>query len=93
MQTPVAPGWASLVVSMDLAVVVGATVLAVVAARRRQGAPGGASRGGLAAAALVGWLGIVLALGSAHAFRSRSQQLFQIVMTRHGTPAPKGRRG
>jgi cyclopropane-fatty-acyl-phospholipid synthase len=27
------------------------------------------------------------------AFRSRSQQLFQIVMTRPGTPAPRGRRG
>jgi cyclopropane-fatty-acyl-phospholipid synthase len=29
----------------------------------------------------------------AGAFRSRSQQLFQIVMTRPGTPAPRGRRG
>jgi cyclopropane-fatty-acyl-phospholipid synthase len=32
-------------------------------------------------------------LSCAGAFRSRSQQLFQIVMTRQGTPAPKGRRG
>ena len=32
-------------------------------------------------------------LSCAGAFRSRSQQLFQIVMTRHGTPAPLGRRG
>src|SRR5438094_222669 len=52
MQTPVAPGWASLVVYVDVAVVVGAAVVAVVAARRRQGAPAGASLGGLAAAAL-----------------------------------------
>ena len=73
MQAPVAPGWASLVVYVDGAVVVGAAVLAVVGARRTQGGPGGANRGGLAAAALVGWLGIVLALGSAHAFQSRSQ--------------------
>jgi cyclopropane-fatty-acyl-phospholipid synthase len=32
-------------------------------------------------------------LGSAGAFRARSQQLFQIVMTRPGTSAPLGRRG
>jgi cyclopropane-fatty-acyl-phospholipid synthase len=32
-------------------------------------------------------------LASAGAFRSRSQQLFQIVMTRLGTTAPRGRRG
>ncbi|MBX3154757.1 MAG: cyclopropane fatty acyl phospholipid synthase [Deltaproteobacteria bacterium] len=32
-------------------------------------------------------------LSSAGAFRARSQQLFQIVMTRTGTPAPKTRRG
>jgi cyclopropane-fatty-acyl-phospholipid synthase len=32
-------------------------------------------------------------LGSAGAFRSRRQQLFQIVMTRSGTKAPEGRRG
>jgi cyclopropane-fatty-acyl-phospholipid synthase len=32
-------------------------------------------------------------LVSAGAFRSRSQQLFQIVMTRPGTRAPRGRRG
>jgi cyclopropane-fatty-acyl-phospholipid synthase len=32
-------------------------------------------------------------LASAGAFRARSQQLFQLVMTRTGTPAPKGRRG
>jgi len=32
-------------------------------------------------------------LGSAGAFRSRRQQLFQIVMTRSGTKAPPGRRG
>jgi len=32
-------------------------------------------------------------LACAGAFRSRSQQLFQIVMTRLGTPAPLGRRG
>jgi cyclopropane-fatty-acyl-phospholipid synthase len=32
-------------------------------------------------------------LVSAGAFRSRAQQLFQIVMTRPGTPAPRGRRG
>ena len=32
-------------------------------------------------------------LCSAGAFRARSQQLFQIVMTRPGTPAPVGRRG
>jgi len=32
-------------------------------------------------------------LSCAGAFRSRSQQLFQIVMTRRGTPAPPGRRG
>jgi cyclopropane-fatty-acyl-phospholipid synthase len=31
-------------------------------------------------------------LTCAGAFRSRSQQLFQIVMTRTGTPAPRGRR-
>jgi hypothetical protein len=73
MHAPVAPGWASLVVYVDAAVVIGAAVLAVVVARRRQGAPGGANRAGLAAAALVGWLGIVLALGSAHAFQPRSQ--------------------
>jgi len=32
-------------------------------------------------------------LGSAGGFRSRSQQLFQIVMTRRGDAAPAGRRG
>jgi cyclopropane-fatty-acyl-phospholipid synthase len=32
-------------------------------------------------------------LASAGAFRARAQQLFQIVMTRPGTPAPRGRRG
>jgi cyclopropane-fatty-acyl-phospholipid synthase len=32
-------------------------------------------------------------LASAGAFRSRGQQLFQIVMTRMGTPCPPGRRG
>ena len=32
-------------------------------------------------------------LASAGAFRARAQQLFQIVMTRPGTPAPLGRRG
>jgi cyclopropane-fatty-acyl-phospholipid synthase len=32
-------------------------------------------------------------LSCAGAFRSRSQQLFQIVMTRRGTPAPRGRSG
>jgi cyclopropane-fatty-acyl-phospholipid synthase len=32
-------------------------------------------------------------LSCAGAFRSRSQQLFQIVMTRPGTSAPRGRRG
>jgi cyclopropane-fatty-acyl-phospholipid synthase len=32
-------------------------------------------------------------LASAGSFRSRAQQLFQIVMTRRGTPAPPGRRG
>jgi cyclopropane-fatty-acyl-phospholipid synthase len=32
-------------------------------------------------------------LGSAGGFRSRSQQLYQIVMTRRGTPSPAGRRG
>jgi cyclopropane-fatty-acyl-phospholipid synthase len=32
-------------------------------------------------------------LASAGSFRSRAQQLFQIVMTRRGTPAPAGRRG
>jgi cyclopropane-fatty-acyl-phospholipid synthase len=32
-------------------------------------------------------------LASAGAFRARSQQLYQIVMTRRGTPAPVGRRG
>jgi cyclopropane-fatty-acyl-phospholipid synthase len=32
-------------------------------------------------------------LACAGAFRARSQQLFQIVMTRPGTPAPPGRRG
>jgi cyclopropane-fatty-acyl-phospholipid synthase len=32
-------------------------------------------------------------LASAGAFRARSQQLFQIVMTRPGTPQPPGRRG
>ena len=32
-------------------------------------------------------------LVSAGAFRSRSQQLFQLVMTRPGTSAPRGRRG
>ena len=31
-------------------------------------------------------------LASAGAFRARSQQLFQLVMTRHGTPGPAGRR-
>ena len=85
MQTPVAPGWASLVVYVDGAVVVGAAVLAVVGARRRQGGPGGANRGGLAAAALVGWLGIVLALGSAHVFQSRSQGIPWIAL---GVGAP-----
>src|SRR5207244_5064041 len=73
MHAPVASGWASLVVYVDGAVVVGAGVLAVIMSQRRQGAPGGANRRGLAAAALVGWLGIVLALASAHAFQSRSQ--------------------
>jgi len=73
MHAPVAPGWASLVVYVDGAVVVGAGVLAVIMSQRRQGAPGGANRRGLAAAALVGWLGIVLALASADAFQSRSQ--------------------
>jgi cyclopropane-fatty-acyl-phospholipid synthase len=32
-------------------------------------------------------------LASAGSFRARAQQLFQIVMTRRGTPAPAGRRG
>jgi cyclopropane-fatty-acyl-phospholipid synthase len=32
-------------------------------------------------------------LASAGAFRSRGQQLFQLVMTRMGTPSPVGRRG
>jgi cyclopropane-fatty-acyl-phospholipid synthase len=32
-------------------------------------------------------------LASAGAFRARAQQLFQIVMTRPGTPTPRGRRG
>jgi len=32
-------------------------------------------------------------MACAGAFRARSQQLFQIVMTRPGTPAPPGRRG
>ena len=32
-------------------------------------------------------------LTCAGAFRARAQQLFQIVMTRPGTPAPRGRRG
>jgi len=32
-------------------------------------------------------------LTSAGAFRARAQQLFQIVMTRPGTPQPRGRRG
>lgn len=32
-------------------------------------------------------------LASAGSFRARAQQLFQIVMTRPGTPAPVGRRG
>ncbi|HEU0030466.1 MAG TPA: cyclopropane fatty acyl phospholipid synthase [Kofleriaceae bacterium] len=32
-------------------------------------------------------------LASAGSFRSRSQQLFQLVFTRRGTAAPKGRRG
>ena len=32
-------------------------------------------------------------LASAGAFRSRGQQLFQFVMTRPGTPGPRGRRG
>jgi cyclopropane-fatty-acyl-phospholipid synthase len=32
-------------------------------------------------------------LASAGAFRARAQQLYQIVMTRPGTPAPRGRRG
>src|SRR6266480_7805614 len=85
MQTPVAPGWVSLVVYVDGAVVVGAAVVAVVAARRRQGAPAGASLGGLAAAALVGWLGIVLALGSAHAFEARSRGIPWIAL---GVGAP-----
>ena len=31
-------------------------------------------------------------LASAGSFRARAQQLFQIVMTRRGTPAPRGRR-
>src|SRR5947209_15541875 len=85
MQTPVAPGWASVVVSVDGAVVVGAAVVGLVAAGRRQGAPGGANRGGLAAAALVGWLGIVVALGSAHVFQSRSQGMPWIAL---GVGAP-----
>ena len=73
MDVPVAPGWASVVVYVDVAVVVGAAVLALVVAQRRQGVPGGANRAGLAAAALVGWLGIALALGSAHAFQASRQ--------------------
>src|SRR3989442_4452694 len=85
MQAPVAPGWAWLVVYVDTAVVVGAAVLALVAARRRQRAPGGANPGGLAAAALVGWLGIVLALGGAHAFQARSQGIPWIAL---GVGAP-----
>ena len=48
-------------------------------------APGGANRGGLAAAALVGWLGIVLALGSAHVFQARSQGIPWIAL---GVGAP-----
>ena len=32
-------------------------------------------------------------LGCAGGFRARETQLFQIVMTRHGTAAPIGRRG
>jgi len=85
MDVPVAPGWASVVVYVGGAVVVGAAVLAVVAARRRQGAPGGPNPGGLAAAALVGWLAIVLALGSAHAFQARSQGIPWIAL---GVGAP-----
>ena len=85
MQAPVAPEWASLVVSVDTAVVVGAAVLALVAARRRQGAQAGPNRGGLAAAALVGWLAIVLALGGAHAFQARGQGIPWIAL---GVGAP-----
>src|SRR5437588_1987910 len=85
MQTPVAPGWASVVVSVEGAVGGAGAVVGLVGARRRQGAPGGANRGGLAAAALVGWLGIVLALGSAHVFQSRSQGIPWIAL---GVGAP-----
>jgi hypothetical protein len=85
MDVPVAPGWASRVVYVDVAVVVGAAVLAMVVAQRRQGAPGATNPAGLAAAALVGWLGIVLALGSAHAFLARSQGIPWIAL---GVGAP-----
>jgi hypothetical protein len=89
MDVPVAPGWASVVVDVDVAVVVGAAVLAVAGARRRQGAPGGATRASLAAAALVGWLGIVLALGGAGAFQARSQGIPWIALG-VGTPIVVG---
>ena len=62
MPTPVAPAWASLVVYVDVAVVLGAAVTALLATGRKQGTPGRASGGVWVAAALVAWLGIVLAL-------------------------------
>lgn len=74
MQTPMAPGWAFVVVLIDAAVLVGAAVAAllVVDARRRAAAQGG--RWGLVvAAALLGWLALALALGGAHVFESRSR--------------------
>ena len=72
MPTPVAPAWASLVVYVDVAVVLGAAVTALLATGRKQGTPGRASGGVWVAAALVAWLGIVLALNSAHVFQARS---------------------
>src|SRR5437867_13365693 len=72
MPTPVAPAWASLVVYVDVAVVLGAAVTALLATGRKQGTPGRASGGVWVAAAPVAWLGIVLALNSAHVFQARS---------------------
>src|SRR5207253_879996 len=48
-------------------------------------APGGTGRGGLAAAVLGGWRGIVLALGSAHVFQSRNRGIPWIAL---GVGAP-----
>jgi hypothetical protein len=73
MQMPVAPVWTFLVIFVDLALVAGAVVAAVLWAQRKQDRSAGPQGGGgLLALALVVWLGVALALGAAHVFQARA---------------------